>query len=355
MPPAASTGTSGPIASTTSGHSTIDEISPVWPPASVPCATMMSTPFARCFSAWRTELASAATCMPCSCAVCDDVRGRRAERVDEQRRRGARARPRAGRVRWCRSSRAGGARLDVVGHRRDAVLGEDLLDEVTVLLRDHRLELAFEIAGLDRGTRLGRERGRHHEIDAVRLAVDVLVDPGELHLELVGGEVQGPEHAESAGVGHCRDDVAAVAEREDRELDAEGVTDWCTHDRTLARTRSTPLGCAAMSRGGGTQTRDLETAAPARADDRRRDRAGRRRGLRRRADARRRRRAPRSRSGRSTATSPRRTTCCWRRSPGRPTSSGTGSRSGLRWGRHRPIAWPTSSGGRAARWPDARS
>ena len=40
IPPAASTGTSGPTASTTSGTSTIVETSPQWPPASVPWATM---------------------------------------------------------------------------------------------------------------------------------------------------------------------------------------------------------------------------------------------------------------------------------------------------------------------------
>ncbi len=69
MPPAASTAVSGPTASITSGQSTTDEISPVCPPASVPWATMMSTPFSLCFRAWRGVLASAATAMPWSCAV----------------------------------------------------------------------------------------------------------------------------------------------------------------------------------------------------------------------------------------------------------------------------------------------
>ncbi len=50
IPPAASTG-AGFTVSITCGHSTTELISPVWPPASVPCATTMSTPISRCFCA----------------------------------------------------------------------------------------------------------------------------------------------------------------------------------------------------------------------------------------------------------------------------------------------------------------
>ncbi len=67
MPPAASTGARPSRASTISGHSTIEPISPVWPPASCPCATTMSTPL----STWRCAClalpASAATGTPASC------------------------------------------------------------------------------------------------------------------------------------------------------------------------------------------------------------------------------------------------------------------------------------------------
>ena len=68
MPPAASTGALPPRATTISGHSTIDPISPVCPPASCPCATTMSTPL----STWRCAClalpASAATGTPASWA-----------------------------------------------------------------------------------------------------------------------------------------------------------------------------------------------------------------------------------------------------------------------------------------------
>jgi hypothetical protein len=38
------------------------------------------------------------------------------------------------------------------------------------------------------------------------------------------------EDAEAAGVGHGRDDIPAVAEGEDRELDPEAVADLGVHE-----------------------------------------------------------------------------------------------------------------------------
>ena len=60
IPPAASTGT-GATASTTSGTSTIVETWPVCPPASVPWATIRSTPAAACRRACSVVPASEAT------------------------------------------------------------------------------------------------------------------------------------------------------------------------------------------------------------------------------------------------------------------------------------------------------
>ena len=64
----------------------------------------------------------------------DDVLGRRAERVDEQRRRVLERDVELRAARWRRSSRAGGACSALLGQRRHVVLGEHLLDEVAVLL-----------------------------------------------------------------------------------------------------------------------------------------------------------------------------------------------------------------------------
>ena len=44
-----------------------------------------------------------------------------------------------------------------------------------------------------------------------------------------GREADRAEHAEPAGLAHGDDDVAAVGEREDRELDAELVADGGVH------------------------------------------------------------------------------------------------------------------------------
>ena len=119
----------------TCGHNTIELISPVCPPASVPCATMMSTPISTCFCACRGLLASAATLMPRSWRGVDDVVRRRPERVHEQRGRvlerdlDLRARGRVGPAEQVMAA------LGALGQRRHVVLGEHLLDPVAVLLR----------------------------------------------------------------------------------------------------------------------------------------------------------------------------------------------------------------------------
>ena len=144
MPPAASTGVSG-NASITCGHSTTELISPVWPPASVPCATTMSTPM---FDVLLRVLEVARERRDLDAVLVrgvDDVLRRRAERVHEQRRRvlerdvDLRARGRVG------PAEQVVAALDVVGQRRHVVLGEHLLDPVAVLLGDHLLERALEV------------------------------------------------------------------------------------------------------------------------------------------------------------------------------------------------------------------
>ena len=62
------------------------------------------------------------------------------------------------------------------------------------------------------------------------LVADVLVDPLQLDLELLGREADGAEDAEAARLADRGDHVAAVAEREDRELDAERLADLRAHD-----------------------------------------------------------------------------------------------------------------------------
>jgi hypothetical protein len=70
---------------------------------------------------------------------------------------------------------------------------------------------------------------RDDDVDAVGVIADVLVDPVQLYLELLGTEADGTQDAEATRFGHGHHDVATVGEGEDREFDAELVTDWGAH------------------------------------------------------------------------------------------------------------------------------
>src|SRR3954468_17392543 len=66
---------------------------------------------------------------------------------------------------------------------------------------------------------------RDEDVDAVRLAVDVVVDPGQLNLQRLRGEPRAAENAEAARPADRGDDVATVAEGEQREVDTDQVAD----------------------------------------------------------------------------------------------------------------------------------
>ncbi len=82
--------------------------------------------------------------------------------------------------------------------------------------RDEVLALTFELR-------------RHDDVDAVGLAADVLVDPGQLLVQLLGRVGRGAQHAEAAGVGHRGHHVTAVTEGEERKVDTELLTDRGFH------------------------------------------------------------------------------------------------------------------------------
>ena len=86
-------------------------------------------------------------------------------------------------------------------------------------VRDQRTDVVELVAAV----LVTRVLRRDDEVDAVGSVADLVLDPLEVDLELFGGVGDGTEHAEAAGLRHGRDHVAAVAEREDRELDAEHV------------------------------------------------------------------------------------------------------------------------------------
>ena len=99
------------------------------------------------------------------------------------------------------------------------VIRQQLLDELPVGVGDQGLEVGLELVGV--GGAHALVLAGDHDVDAVGLVADVLVDPVQLDLELLRGEADGAEHAEAAGLGDGDDDVTTVGEGEDRELDAE--------------------------------------------------------------------------------------------------------------------------------------
>ena len=101
----------------------------------------------------------------------------------------------------------------------DVVVAQQVVDEIAVGLRD-----AAGQVGARQLLALALELRRHDQIHPVGLAADRLVDPRQLTVELLGGVRRGAQHAESAGVGDRGHHVAAVAEREEREVDAVLLT-----------------------------------------------------------------------------------------------------------------------------------
>ena len=101
----------------------------------------------------------------------------------------------------------------------DVVVAQQVVDEIAVGLRD-----AAGQVGAGQLLALALELRRHDQIDPVGLAADRLVDPRQLTVELLGGVRRGAEHAEPAGVGDRGHHVAAVAEREERKVDAVLLT-----------------------------------------------------------------------------------------------------------------------------------
>ena len=171
-------------ASTTSGTSTIVAISPVWPPASVPWATIRSAPAASCRAACSTVPASAATGMSAPCARSMKCGG------------GGPSAEATSRVSCANSTSSSGAMLFgsmrmpptpaskpvVLWQRRHVVAREQVVDERLVLVGHEAAErAAVEAAFFGAGELLG-----HEQVDAVRLALHLLLDPREVDVELLG-------------------------------------------------------------------------------------------------------------------------------------------------------------------------
>ena len=126
-----------------------------------------------------------------------------------------------------------------VGQLRDVVTAEDVGDERDVLGRDEATH------GLDRQAALvgALVASGHDQVDAVRAVADLGLDPVEVDLELLGAVRSGAQHAHPPGLGDRGHDVTAVAERQDRHVDAEHLGDGGAHGQP-------PLSGAAGHPGG---------------------------------------------------------------------------------------------------------
>jgi len=97
------------------------------------------------------------------------------------------------------------------------VVSQDLVDIVPVGLVDEPVGLVDEIVKPAGQVAFVVEAGvpvdaldRHYHVDPVGPALGVLVDPGQLDLQLLRGKGEGAQHAESPGPAHRRGHVPAV-------------------------------------------------------------------------------------------------------------------------------------------------
>ncbi len=137
--------------------------------------------------------------------------------------------------------RAASVALLVGRELRHVVATQDVVDELAVSIGDQRADVvervpAVLVAGVLR---------RNDQVDAVRAVTDLVLDPLQVDLELFGRVGNGTEYAETTRFRHGGNDVTAVAEREDRELDTQHLGGGGLHRNLLndGRTRSLlPLG-----------------------------------------------------------------------------------------------------------------
>ena len=133
-------------------------------------------------------------------------------------------------LRWGRGRRPpeelAGAAL-VLGELGHAVVSEELGGEVVVLLGHHGLEVLLQLHRVELAHAL--VLSRDHDVDAVGVITDVVVDPVQLGGELLGAEAHGSQHPEPPGLADGGHDVPAVGEGEDGELDIQTVTDLGVH------------------------------------------------------------------------------------------------------------------------------
>ncbi|MCO5546628.1 hypothetical protein L7F22_000059 [Adiantum nelumboides] len=107
---------------------------------------------------------------------------------------------------------------------RDAVAVEQVVDEGEVLGRELRTQRGDEV--LPVGPGVGGLL-RDEQVDPVGPPVELLLDPGQLRVELLGGVGDRGEHPEPPGTAHLGHHRGGPVEPDDRVLDAQQIGQRC--------------------------------------------------------------------------------------------------------------------------------
>ena len=176
----------------------------------------------------------------------DHVRRWRPERVDNQRwsmrERDLEQRPRLVGREWhsaiAATASAENAAAGLFGTERGYVVAaQDVVDELDVSSRDKASDVVECVAAGIGACVLGR----HDEVDAVGQIAHFGFDPGEVDFELLGRVSDRTEHTHASGSGDRGDNIAAMCERKDRNVDAKHVGNRCLHRSNLLCGRAPQL------------------------------------------------------------------------------------------------------------------
>jgi hypothetical protein len=139
-----------------------------------------------------------------------------------------------------------------LGH---VVPAQDVVDELAVRVGDQGPDV---VQGVSAALVTGVLR-RHDQVDAVRAVAEFVLDPLQVDLELLGRMGDGTQHAETARLRDGGHDIAAVAEREDRELDSQHLR-GCGLHRYLLNSRGHRHCCRSLP--GATKRRSTRNRPP---------------------------------------------------------------------------------------------
>ena len=115
------------------------------------------------------------------------------------------------------------AQAFVVGQPGHALGVEDVVEKIAVGLRNQARRIVRRALGV---LVIG---GRNDDVDAVGSAAHMVIDPAQFGFELFGADSRSAENTEATGLRDLDDHIAAMREREDRQLATQSFTDRRAH------------------------------------------------------------------------------------------------------------------------------